>query len=146
MSHCPESNHCPTKRSHLSAEPSVPASGTDNSRSFDRESVSLSHVPTPVPQADETPRLEHKLLLVHKILFKMSHCLMYRITFPQVDEILDVGLIAGIAVGDGTRFPTHAEIDVRAGYRRRWTLPRIQRNGFAKYLVRECLPLVPGTS
>src|SRR5258706_1294847 len=81
MSHCPESNHCPTKRSHLSAEPSVPASGTDNSRSFDRESVSLSHVPNPVPQADETPHLEHKLLLVHKILFKMSHCLMYRITF-----------------------------------------------------------------
>src|SRR5258706_15471701 len=84
MSHCPESNHCPTKRSHLSAEPSVPASGTDNSRSFDRESVSLSHVPTPVPQGDETPRLEHKLLLVHKILFKMSQCLMYRIHFSTI--------------------------------------------------------------
>jgi hypothetical protein len=26
-----------------------------------------------------------------------------------------------------------------------WTLPSIQRNGFAKHLVRECLPLVPGT-
>src|SRR6266478_829825 len=76
-------SQCPTKRSNLSAEPSVPPSRTDKSGSFDRESVSLSHVPTPVPQADETPRLEHKLLLVHKILFKMSHCLMYRITFPQ---------------------------------------------------------------
>src|SRR6266404_5266626 len=41
MSHRPESNHCPTKRSHLSAEPSVPASGTDNSRS--RLTVKVFH-------------------------------------------------------------------------------------------------------
>src|SRR5258705_13432514 len=97
--HYPESNHRPTNRSHLSAEPSVPASGTDNSRSFDRESVSLSHVPTPVPQADETPRLEHKLLLVQAHLFKVSHCLSIESIFPQADAKAHLFKVVGNVFG-----------------------------------------------
>ena len=60
----------------------------------------------------------------------------------QLGAILKLVPVSQLLMGLDNPFMPKSTLAPAIG---RWTLPSIQRNGFAKRLVRKCLPLVPRT-